>query len=250
MMRRHPIPAHLVRQEGTTKIWELLGSGDERRVDAMLRLYAQLFPKYAHYVPRMKRRAEYGKEKRAGHIVHYWLVEVDGQPAAIRTFRYVRTRHFGLAHALAVDPAYREVTVNGQRLSIYLVQACLEQVIANSKWLGDEPALGMVNEVESPRLMEHYVRNGIIELPVKYEEPIFPPEQKDRVREKEMELIHFSPMHLGFLPNPALGIQAYTNQMINNFALAFLVDHYGLPADHPRVQAVLQSIPAQETNYD
>lgn len=244
------MPARLVREEGSTKIWELLGSGDECRVDAMLELYTELFPQYAHYVPRMRRRAEFVQEKRTGHVVHYWLVEVDGRPAALRTFRYVRARHIGLAHALAVDPAYRQVTVNGQRLSIYLVHACLDQVIANAQQLGDEPVLGMVNEVESPRLMEHYVRNGIIELPVTYAEPIFPAEQPGRTREQEIELIHFSPMYLGFLPNPELGVQTYSDRMIADFALAFLVDHYGLPMDHPRVQAVLQSIPAEEKNYD
>ena len=244
------MPARLVRQEGSTKIWELLGSGDVRRVDAMLGLYAKLFPQYAHYVPRMRRRAAFDQENRAGHVVHYWLVEVDGQPAALRTFRYVRARHVGLAHALAVDPAYREVTVNGQRLSIFLVHACLDQVIANAQGSDDEPVLGMLNEVESPRLMEHYVRNGIIELPVDYAEPIFPAEQAGRTREQEIELIRFSPMYLGFLPNPQLGIRTYSDQMIGEFALAFLVDHYGLPLDHPRLQAVLQSISAEEKNYD
>jgi GNAT superfamily N-acetyltransferase len=242
--------AHLVREDGPVKVWELLGSGDDARVDAMCQLYAKLFPQYAHYVPRMKRRAKFGLEKREGHIVHYWLVEVNDQPAAIRTFRYVRARHCGLAHTLAVDPKYREVTVGGQRLSIYLVHACLDQIIANAAELGDSPALGMVNEVESPRLMEHYKRNGIIQLPVTYAEPIFPAEQVGRTREQEIEQIHFSPMYLGFLPNPELDSQVYSASMIADLALAFLVDHYGLPLDHPRVQAVLQSIPLEEKNYD
>ena len=242
--------ARLIREDGPVKIWELLGSGDASRVDAMCQLYARLFPQYAHYVPRMKRRAQFGQDARDGHVLHYWLVEVDGQPAALRTFRYVRARHCGLAHALAVDPVYREVTVHGQRLSIHLVHACLDQVIANAKMLGDEPAFGMVNEVESWRLMERYMRNGIIHLPVDYVEPVFPAEQAGRTREQEIELIHFSPMYLGFLPNPELGSQIYSASMIADFALAFLVDHYGLPLEHPRVQAVLQSIPAEEKNYD
>ena len=129
---------------------------------------------------------------------------------------------------------------------MYLVHACLDQVIANSEQLGDKSALGMVNEVESPNLMQHYVRNGFVELPVKYEEPIFLYEQEGRVQEEETDRIRFSPMFLGFLPGPELGTQVYTKQMISNFALAFLVDHYGLSEDHPIVQAALQSIPAQE----
>ncbi|HEX2696710.1 MAG TPA: hypothetical protein VHM28_03320, partial [Anaerolineales bacterium] len=162
----------------------------------------------------------------------------------LRTFRYVRDRHVGLAHALAVDPAYREVRVNGQRLSMFLVHECLNQIIADAKRLGDGPALGMVNEVESPRLMEHYKHNGILELPVKYVEPVFPAEEQGRSREQEIALIDFFPMFLGFLPDGALGeTQTYTSQMVGDFSLAFLVDHYGLPIHHPKVQAVLDSIP-------
>ena len=54
------------------------------------------------------------EQHREGHVLHYWLIEVDGKPAGIRTFRYVRHRHCGLAHALAIDPSYREVMIEGQ----------------------------------------------------------------------------------------------------------------------------------------
>ncbi len=235
--------ARLIRSEGDVKIWSLLGSRDNARIEAMLSLYAELFPQYSHYLPRMRRRAEFGEERRAGHVVHYWLVEVDGKPAAIRTFRYVRERHVGLAHALAVEPAYRKVTVDGQRLSMFLVHACLDQVIADAKRLGDGQVYGMVNEVESPHLMEHYRKNGILELPVDYVEPVFPAEQSGRSRIEEIALVHFSPMFLGFLPSIIQRIQFYTGELIADFAMAFLVDHYGLPVEHPRVQAVLNSIP-------
>jgi GNAT superfamily N-acetyltransferase len=233
--------ADLVLKEGNVAIWSLLGSGDTRRVESLLALYARLFPQYAHYVPRMRRRAAFPAERRAGHIVHYWLVEVDGQPAGLRTFRYVRDRHVGLAHALAVDPAYRGQVVGGQRLSMFLVNACLDQVIADARAFGDLPVLGMANEVESPRLMQHYRKHGALELPVKYVEPIFPPEE-GHSPEGELFQIRFSPMALGFLPDPALRLERCTNEMISDFSLAFLTDHYGLPVEHPQVQAVLGSI--------
>lgn len=237
------MPAHMVGEEGDVRIWSLLGSGDQRRVEALLELYARLFPQYAHYVPRMRRRASFGAERRPGHIVHYWLLEVDGQPAGLRTFRYVRSRHVGLAHALAVDPAYRQVQAGGQRLSHFLVRACLDQVSADARRLGDPPVFGMVNEIESRRLMEHYKKMGILELPVEYVEPIFPAGMESLSREQEIALAQFSRMSLGFLPDHASGIQQYTGEMIADFSLAFLVDHYGLPADHWQVRAVLNSIP-------
>ncbi|HEY9152208.1 MAG TPA: GNAT family N-acetyltransferase [Anaerolineales bacterium] len=235
--------AQLVRDEGIVKIWELIGSGDEARLEAMLGLYAGLFPQYAHYVPRMRRRAALGHEQRPGHMVHYWLVEVNGQPAGLRTFRYVRNRQCGLAIALAVDPAFRRVTVNEQRLAQFLVYACLDQVIADAKGFGDAPVLGMVNEVETRRLMEHYQNYGIIELPVKYAEPVFPSEHETRSRDEEIALLRFLPISLGFLPNAALNGQAYRVEKVADFVLAFLVDHYGLPVDHPQVRAALDSIP-------
>ena len=120
--------SQLTRSEGNIKIWSLLGSGDTRRIEAMLRLYAELVPQYAHYLPRMRERAEWGEERRPGHVVHYWLLEVDGEPAALHTFRYVRERHVGLSHALAVKPAYRKVYTCWQPLSMFLLSASLDQV--------------------------------------------------------------------------------------------------------------------------
>ncbi len=234
--------ANEVVTEGNVTIYELLGSGDTDRIEVMLGLYAKLFPQYQHYVPRMRRRAQFGNEHRTGHILHYWLVEVGGQPAGLRTFRYVRGRRCGLAHALAVDPAFRDVLVRDKKLAVFVIYECLARVICDAHDRGDAPLLGMVNEVEPDRLMEHYARNGLVKLPVKYVEPIFPPELNGRSREEEVSMIRFSPMHMGFLPNPDAGITAYTHAMISDFALAFLVDHYGLPETHPAVQEVLKTI--------
>ena len=192
----------------------------------------------------MRRRAEFGNEHRPGHVVHYWLVEVDGQPAGLRTFRYVRNRHCGLAHALAVDPAFREVCVLDKRLAVYIIYECLAQVIQDAKEKMDMPPLGIVNEVEPDRLMEHYVRNGLVQLPLKYAEPIFPPEVQGRSRLEELAITRFSHMHMGFLPNPEMKLEKYTHAMISDFVLAFLVDHYGLPEDHPAVLEVLETINA------
>jgi hypothetical protein len=234
--------ALLVKQEEKVQVYDLLGSGDEERIEKMLGLYEKLFPQYQHYVPRMRRRAQFGNEHREGHVVHYWLIEVDGQPAGIRTFRYIRNRHCGLAHSLAVDPKFREVRVMGRRLAVFIIYECLAQIIKDAKQLGDPPVLGMVNEVEPDHLMEHYIRNGLVQLPLKYAEPIFPPEVAGRSRLEELAITHFSPMHMGFLPNPEIKIDKYNRKLITDFVNAFLVDHYGLPEDHPAVLDVIQTI--------
>jgi hypothetical protein len=238
------MPARVVEQVDNVSIYDLLGSGDDERGEKMLELYGMLFPQYQHYVPRMRRRLKFGNEKREGHIVHYWLVEVDGQPAGIRTFRYIRKRRCGLAHSLAVHPKFREVRVQGKRLAVHIIYECLSQIIRDAEEKGDAPVLGMVNEVEPDHLMEHYVRNGLVQLPLKYVEPIFPPEMEGRSRLEELAIAQFSPMHMGFLPTAAFKNQICTPEMIEDFVKAFLVDHYGLPEDHPAVLEVIETISA------
>ncbi|HCK65832.1 MAG TPA: hypothetical protein DHW49_06180, partial [Anaerolineae bacterium] len=68
------------------------------------------------------------------------------------TFRYVRHRHCGLAHALAIDPDFREIVVDDKKLSVFVIYECLNQIIRDAKQNGDSPVLGMVNEVETSRL--------------------------------------------------------------------------------------------------
>lgn len=229
-------------QQGPVAIYELLGSSDKTRGEALLNLYARLFPQYAHYVPRMQNRLPFPSANSRGHIVHYWLVEVDGQPAGLRTFRCIPTRRCGLAHALAIDPSFRSTQVKGQRLSTFVIYSCLEQVIRDAEERSQPAPFGMVNEVESERLMAHYCTQGIIRLPVRYMEPIFPPPDQAQDRAQELKLIRFAPMFLGLLPNPNLPMQNYSAEILKNFVLAFLVDHYGLPENHKAVQLAMASI--------
>ncbi|HEY9647296.1 MAG TPA: hypothetical protein V6C88_13040 [Chroococcidiopsis sp.] len=217
-------------------IHELLGSDDPARIDAMLNLYAEFFPQYAQYVPRMRRRAQFSSVHNPKFVSHYWLIEVNGQPAGLRTFRYVRSRHCGLAHSFVIHPHYRHHSVDGLRLSLFVVKSCLQQVINDALEAQEDPVYGMINEVEADRLMKHYSTYGIVELPVQYVEPIFPSSDAG------YEAAVLSPMHLGFLPAPGQDAIALQPHHLRDFVLAFLVDHYGLPESHPAVQSSLQSI--------
>lgn len=86
--------------------------------------------------------------------------------------------------------------------------------------------------------MQHNLRNGHIELPLEYVEPIFPRNRGER----RMDGVTFERMHLGFLPNPEFISYNFTPDQLADFALAFLVDHYDIPEEHPAVQTVIQSI--------
>ncbi|MCP4142319.1 MAG: hypothetical protein GY755_18945 [Chloroflexi bacterium] len=234
--------AKLVIEESLVTIYELIGSEDHQRIEAMLEMYASLFPQYAQYIPRMRERTKQHQNNERGHIVHYWLVEVDGQPAGLRLFRYIPARQCGIAQALAVYPDYRKTMVNDQRLSRFIIYRCLDQVITDSKISGAPPALGMVNEVEADRLMKHYIQNGLIKLPIDYNEPIF------SSHEDNAGQIFFSHMSIGFLANPNIK-QVFDKKRLTDFTLAFLVDHYGLEENHPEVQLALQSIPKKTKSW-
>ncbi len=229
-----PQQARLVRAVGAVCIYDVLDSADQQRIDALLKIYADLFPQYAHYTARMQQRVYKPAENAAGHVVHYWLVEVNQQAAGIRTFRYIPSRRCGIAHALAVYPEFRHKMVNGMRLSHFIIVSCLEQIIEDAKQRGLPAPCGMVNEVDYPNLMKHYEMMGIHRLNIDYKEPIF---SKNGTHE-----IEFHPMFLGLLPNPEANCDFADKSVISNFALAYLVDHYGLNEDNQDVQKILQSV--------
>lgn len=225
--------AERILQVGPVCIYEILGSGEEQRINALLDLYATLFPKYIHYVPRLRSRTQYPVNHRPGQFVHYWLVEIDGVPAGFRIFRYLESRKCGLAHALGILPIFRNVRIHEQRLSEFVVYQCLFQILRDARSV-DIECLGMVNEVESERLMTHYEQMGIRRLPIVYFEPIFHPTG-----------IEFESRILGFLPAPGIDLNALDAETLVNFASAFLVDHYGLSIEHPTVQQVIHSVRGQ-----
>jgi hypothetical protein len=226
-------------------IHELLGSGDSARVETMLALYGELFPNYKHYIPRMRRRSTMNTNARTGSIAHYWLIEVDNKPIGITSFRYIHARNCGLGISFAILPEARSITTEGKRLSAFTISKIMDQLLTDANHMGSSSFMGMVTEVEHVELMNHYKRMGMLELPIKYYEPVFPPEANGQTRDGELKLLNFLPTILGFTPNHTSN-QAYFNRtVLKDFALAFLVDHYGLPEDHLKVQSIIQSIPKE-----
>lgn len=223
-------------------IHEILDSDDSARVETMLALYGELFPDYKHYIPRMRRRSILSAHARPGHISHYWLVEVDDKPVGLTTFRYVHSRTCGLGISFGLLPEARSISVKGQRLSTFIISSIMHQLLADAKQMGASAFYGLITEVEHLGLMEHYKRMGMLQLPINYLEPVFPSEVHGRSRQAELELVNFLPVILGITPNPEVGQIQFDRTALVNFALAFLVDHYGLPEKNLYVRSVLQSI--------
>ena len=224
-------------------IRELLGSGDETKIETMLSLYAELFPEYQHYVPRMRRRAAFASDARPGHIAHYWLIEVDDKPVGMSTFRYIYARNCALGVSFGLQPAARPLVIEGARLSAFVISRIMEQLVLDAKSMNAKTFHGLVTEVEHVDLMNHYKRMGTVELPIKYFEPVFPAGLNGYSKEDELSLVKFIPVLLGVIVNPESGRRNFDRHAMKDFALAFLLDHYGLPEDHPKVQSVIQSIP-------
>lgn len=234
------------KDEEVVAVHELLGSGDSARVETMLSLYGKLFPNYEHYIPRMRRRSIFNTDAKPGSIAHYWLIEVNDKPIGLTTFRYIHARNCGLGISFALLPEARTITtIEGQRLSAFIISKILDQLLADAEQMYATNFLGLVTEVEHIELMNHYKRMGMLELPIKYHEPIFPPEDNEQTRDDELKLVKFLPAILGFTPNPMIEQIRFDRKTLVNFALAFLTDHYGLPEEHLKVQSVLESIPEE-----
>lgn len=235
--------ANSISQDKKVAIYELAGGRDKARLERMLELYARLLPRYAHYTAFMRHEALQRPDADSRFVVHYWLVEVDGKPVGMTSFRYVPARGCGLGHSLAVVPECRKMLVdNERRLSVYIIDSIVRQVQADAHAAGDPEPVGLVVEVEIGMLMEHYKRYGFIEFPINYYEPIFPVDGKTHSQEVRLDRLEFHPMHLGLFPVAGREVDPADHDLLTKAVLAFLVDHYRLPADHDFVKDVLASI--------
>ena len=234
--------AKLVCSQSGVNLYELLASDDNERLESMLALYAQSFPDYAHYLPRMRRRAAFSGNTRTGHLAHYWLLEHEGKPIGLTTFRYIQKRECGLGISFAVDKKARSIKVGKQRLSAFIIGQIMQQLKKDAAQTKTK-LYGLVTEVEHRSLMEHYKKMGMLELPVQYFEPIYPPEQDGDDLQSRVEKINFIPVFLAITPNGSVDIKPC---LLRKFIKAFLVDHYDLPQSHPMVQKTLNSIEQRE----
>lgn len=230
-------PELIVEKEGVC-IYEMLTTNDTERLESMLTLYAQFFPDYKHYVPRMRRRAAFPADKRPGHLTHYWLFMYEDKPVGLTTFRYIVARECGLGVSFAIKTEARKIRVDGKRLSGFIINEILKQLKKDAAQT-NTGLHGLVTEVEHRSLMEHYKKMGMLELPMHYYEPVYPPEDKNDDIQSTIDKIKFIPVILAITPAKKLKLNA---ALLRNFAKAFLIDHYNLPETHPIVQKTLNSI--------
>jgi hypothetical protein len=168
--------------------------------------------------------------QRDGIVVHQWFVTVDGVPAGFyledsNLFRGVAPIHF-----LVVDPLFRHVTVDGERLYRWMCTDAVVQLqndAARADNAGGGLVLGAVGETPEYKLAP-FLRAGWRVLPTAYVEPVegwLWPQRGMEMRE----------IPLIWLPPRGVDAEAMERDVIVAGAAAFLIDMYHLPVDHPLV---------------
>ena len=158
------------------------------------------------------------------------------------SFKYSPKRNLGLIVYIGVKPAYRQIRVKGCRLSEWLILSSIEQLKTDAHAAGRPTPTGMFLEVGPSRLVAHYCKFGFIELPVEYLEPHFRQPRVGFSCPDDLSQVDFCKTHLGGFPLQSEIFSPTEPTMLADVILAFMVDHYGLQAEHWSVQRALHSI--------
>jgi len=233
-------------QEVTVRVVDLLRTPSAGDVAELMDLFDELFPQYApipYVVNELQRITWEPADSIPPFIRHLWLVKVNEQPAGMTYFCYHTQRNLAIGVYLAVRPEFRRLVINGhQRLAEYLITQTHQAIAADARCLDQPIPPGYIAEVDVSRLLQQYRQYGFILLPVSYHEPRLPDGCTTSLPPGSL---NYHPINLGFFPrNPQSFDELPSRAMIRSGLLSFLVDFYGIPADHWSVQQALQSIPA------
>ncbi|MBN1812134.1 MAG: hypothetical protein JXA14_09890 [Anaerolineae bacterium] len=228
-------------------IHDIIG-GNVERLDALLDIFVDLFPRYAHTLPRLHHKGQSPADANPRFIAHQWLVDIDHQAAGMVSFKYSPDRNLGLTVYIGIRPAYRQIRVKSSRLSEWLIASSIDQLQTDARATGRPTPTGMFLEVEPPRLVARYCEFGFIELPVEYFEPRFRQPRVGFGCPDDLSQVDFCRTHLGGFPLQSDISDPTDPTMLADVILAFMVDHYGLPIEHWAVQRALHSIQALPEN--
>lgn len=203
-------------------VHDVVGGYGQEFVATMQQIMAAAFPEHLYAAEQLALDAML-PGRRDGIVVHQWFVTVDGVPAGIsledsNVFRGVAPIHF-----LAVVPDLRSVTISGTRLGQWLGEDAVKQLARD----GARVVLGAVGETPDYK-QEPFLRAGWRVLPAAYVEPV----EGWLWPERGME---FREIPLIWLPPQGADIEALERAVVEAGSAAFLLDMYGLPADHPQV---------------
>jgi GNAT superfamily N-acetyltransferase len=224
--------------------FEMTGGAYPQHLPELKRLYEQLFPQYAatpYLWQALSDLAAAPADSDPNFIHHLWLLCFEQQVVGMAHFCYAVRRRVGMGIYLAILPEFRKQPVGPYSRLAEAVNAITHLALADdAQRLGDEPPEGMFAEVDLEKLARQYQKYGFVILPIVYEEPRLPEGVQTF---PGVQAYQFHPLHLGFFPRPPRSTaELPSTRRVRQAVLAFLVDFYGLPEDHPKVQNSLRSV--------
>jgi hypothetical protein len=219
--------------------------GDTTRLDDLIALFVEHFPRRAASAEQLRRNA-LAEDECPRFRAHQYLVDVGGQPAGMICFCYSPHHDMGLLEWLAVRADRRSQIVDGCRLPEWLIRQAVAQLRRDAaRAMRPMPAC-LCAEVEPAPLVRRFCEFGFIEFPVAYRAPVFdgPRDASGPIRQPATR---FEPRHLGAFPaDPNLALLKtpawVTPRLVVDAMLMVCLDYYRLSDTHPAVRQALLSI--------
>lgn len=213
--------------EGLQAVDVMGASATDDRIEQLRAIHLSHFPDHPHVADEMEAAARTGSFD-PEVAVHQWLLLLDGEPVGEYIFHVNTRRGVMLRHFLAVDqPARKRLPLRWISSITARVQEQGEADMAST----GRPLVAMMSEV-NPHHLEGWRRLGYRTLDIGYREPYHGKHWADFGQPTYFEM---SPCVKLTPAGEALPI----NEVARAAALAFLIDHYQLPADDETVAGIL-----------
>lgn len=224
----------LTADDGSTiAIVDLVDGADPSAVDLLVGLHEEMFPEYPYLRPALRRAADLPGD-RGDLVVHQLLITVDGLPGGLLLLDCNLHRRVGVVLFVGLTRAARGLRIEGTAFSAWLVTLVLAHLDNDLAAHGvTTPGLGLIGEANIPAEVRLWRGIGLHQFEIAYAEPRGGWDW-DRTE------LHLRDIFLLWLPPFGL-----TTTEVDELepvarmagAAAFLLDHYGLPAEHPLVAA-------------
>lgn len=227
------------------QLTDATGTDAQDALAVLLQLHRRHFPTHGHVLVELEANAVHPMPT-DDLVVHQVLATVDDVPAGFIVVHANLARSIGIVHFLAVEEQFRGVPLGStprSTVAAFLVEAGEDLVTGDGTRLGRPVRLGMVAESDI-EVTKAWKQWGYAPLNITYAEPYFGRQWADHGPPEffDMALVSNAARNVPDAiekqdPSPAEVARAASE--------AFLVDHYRLDPDHPRVRATFASIDAQ-----
>ncbi|MFZ9629107.1 MAG: hypothetical protein ACO3C1_07115 [Ilumatobacteraceae bacterium] len=229
-------PAQVVADSGErVTLDDLVGGAGADRVASLVALHPALFPASGVLRPAIERDAAVAGD-RGDLVVHQLLVSVDGRPAGFLLVDCNLQRGVAVVLFMGLSKPARRLTFGGHSFAAWLVALVLAHLSRDLDAHGlPVPGLGLVGEAVTAVEVRLWRGLGFRLLPVEYAEPAEGWNWSTvGLQLRDVSLVWLPPFDLD-----TTAVDGLEHDVAAAGAAAFLLDHYGLPVDHPLVTAAV-----------